>query len=126
MTFRLAFRESQIFGQLSEVYGRHADRRFPERVFGGDAFRRLLESGADEEWLRTLCIEVDDLRYRQRFFLGGRRILDGFRKALLKAVGIGEGLHALLGGNAYRKLRHELLQCMGLCSTAWNCLTLSV
>jgi hypothetical protein len=102
------------FGRLYEIYGRHSDRRFPERVFGGEPFRRLLEHGADEDWLRTLCTGVDDLRYRQRFLLERRRELYGFRKALRKTVAIGEGLHALPSGNAYGKFRHELLRCMGV------------
>lgn len=101
------------FGQLYEVYGRYSDREFPRRVFEGEAFRRLMESGADQEWLRTLCEEVAILRYMQQFPVRGRGILRNFHRSLAKAVKAGAALNSLPSGSAYGQMRHELLLCLG-------------
>ena len=99
--------------QLYEVYGRYSDRQFPRRIFEGEAFRQLVERGADQEWLRTLCEEVEALRYQQAFFVRGRRILSDFHRALAKAVKAGAALNSMPGGNAFGEMRHKLLLCLG-------------
>jgi hypothetical protein len=100
------------FGQLYEVYGRYSDRQFPRRVYGGAAFRLLVESGRDEEWLRTLCEEVAIMRYERQFVVRGRGLLRNFQRALAKAVKEGAALNSLPSGSAYGEMRHELLLCL--------------
>lgn len=99
-------------GQLYEVYGRYSDRQFPRRVYEGEAFRLLIDHGADEQWLRTLCEEVAIMRYEQQFFVRGRTLFRNFQRALTKAVKEGAALNSLPTGGAYGQVRHELLLCL--------------
>lgn len=100
------------FRQLYDVFGAHSDPQFPERVFEGKAFRRLIESGASREWLEDICEGVDELIYDRKIFVSKRRIIREFTSALRKAIRAGAELNSLPCGGPYGQLRHKLLLCL--------------
>jgi hypothetical protein len=115
------------FGQLYEVYGRYSDRHFAERVFGGIAFRRLLEYGADENWLRSLCDEVEVMSSDRQFYISSRSSRASFQGALRKAIRAGAGLVELIPtGMYFGETRYEVVQCLEVmrrCKTLLDALT---
>ncbi|MGD0292005.1 MAG: hypothetical protein ABSC63_20560 [Candidatus Binataceae bacterium] len=100
------------FRELYDVFGSHSDPQFPQRVFEGKAFRRLIESGASRAWLEDICQNVDELSYDQKIFVSKRRMLGDFSSALRKAVRTGAELNSLPSGGTYGQLRHKLLLCL--------------
>jgi hypothetical protein len=117
------------FGQLYEVYGRYSDRHFAKRVFGGAAFRQLLEKGADEKWLRTVCEEVELMKSDHKFSVSSRPRFASFQGALRKAIRAGVELVELLPrGIHFGEVRHEIRKCLEVmrqCKNSLDVLTRS-